>query len=155
MSKFLPFDEALAMAQSLQLANRREWLAWCKNGMRPPNVPADPLKAYTHGGWQGWGHWLGTGNVKGGTKQFLPFGEAVAGARSLGLSSSTARRAWCNTGARPENMPTNPDIAYKHDGWRGYRHWLRAVAASPSAAFPSCRASPTQARGDRQPPWCV
>ena len=39
------------------------------------------------------------------TKQFLPFGDAVAGARSLGLSSSTAWRAWCNTGARPESLP--------------------------------------------------
>ena len=64
-SKFLPFDEALTMVQSLGLANKVEWKAWCKEGMRPPNVPAAPDTVYTHDGWQGWGHWLGTGNGRG------------------------------------------------------------------------------------------
>ena len=62
MCKFLPHAEALAVAQSLQLASRTEWVAWCKNGMRPPNVPSNPNRTYKHDGWQGWGHWLGTGN---------------------------------------------------------------------------------------------
>ena len=42
MSKFLPFDEALVVAQSLNLANRFEWQQWSKEGMRPPNVPSSP-----------------------------------------------------------------------------------------------------------------
>ena len=63
MSKFLPYDEALAVAQSLGLANRKEWKVWSKEGMRPANVPSHPDRTYKHGGWQGWGHWLGTGNV--------------------------------------------------------------------------------------------
>ena len=66
MSKFLPFDEALAVSQSLGLANQKEWYAWGKEGMRPANVPGGPHKVYKHDGWQGWGHWLGTGNIKSG-----------------------------------------------------------------------------------------
>ena len=62
MPKFLPFSEALPLARSLGLANRAEWLAWCKEGMRPPNVPSNPQAVYKHDGWQGWGQWLGTGN---------------------------------------------------------------------------------------------
>ena len=46
MSKFLPVDEALAVAQSLNLANRFEWRAWCKEGMRPPNVPSNPQRTH-------------------------------------------------------------------------------------------------------------
>ena len=51
MSKFLPFDEAAAVVQSLGLAGKTEWRAWCKEGMRPPSVPADPPKFYKHDGW--------------------------------------------------------------------------------------------------------
>ena len=64
--QFLPFDEALAVAQSLGLASQKEWKAWCKEGMRPPNVPSHPDRTYKDGGWQGWGHWLGTGNQQAG-----------------------------------------------------------------------------------------
>ena len=60
MSKFLPFNEALIVAQSLRLASRTEWHVWCRKGMRPPNVPSTPRHVYKHDGGQGWGHWLGT-----------------------------------------------------------------------------------------------
>ena len=53
MSTFLPFDEALSIAQSLGLANMREWKALCKEGMRPPNVPSHPDATYKHGGGEG------------------------------------------------------------------------------------------------------
>ena len=35
---------------------------------------------------------VGTGNTKPGTEQFLPFAEALAAARSLGLASETEWR---------------------------------------------------------------
>ena len=89
MGKFLPFDEALVVARSIGLASSREWVAWGKEGMRPPNVPGDPSKVFKHDGWQGWGHWLGTGNNH--TKQFLPFEEALGAAQSLGLANA---REW-------------------------------------------------------------
>ena len=60
----LPFDEALAVAQSLGLANMREWGVWCKEGMRPPKVPSHPDRTYKDGGWQGWVHWLGSSGIK-------------------------------------------------------------------------------------------
>ena len=44
MSKFLPYVEALAVAQSFGLANQKEWYAWGKEGMRPANVPGRPDK---------------------------------------------------------------------------------------------------------------
>ena len=44
-----------------------------------------PPKIYKHDGWQGWGHWLGSSSLH--TKQLLPFGEALAVARSLRLAN--------------------------------------------------------------------
>ena len=119
---FLPFNEALAVARVLQLASKVEWEAWCKIGLRPSNVPARPDNFYGHVGWRGWGHWLGTGNLR--TKQFLPFGAALAVARCSGLASEKEWRVWCKEGLRPPNVPSDPHRTYKTDGWRGWGHWL-------------------------------
>ena len=124
MSKFLPFGEAVAVARSLGLASRAAWKEWCKEGMRPPNVPSNPNATYKDGGWQGWGHWLGTGNQATHAKHFLPFDEALAVARSLGLASQKQWLAWCKEGGRPVNVPAAPNTVYKNGGWQEWGHWL-------------------------------
>jgi len=125
MSKFLTFDEALAVAQSLGLAKQKEWYVWCKEGRRPLNVPAAPNAVYKDRGWQGWGQWLGTGNVQlGVAKQFLPFYDALAVARSLNLPGRMEWRVWCKEGLRPRNVPGDPPVVYKDRGWQGWGHWL-------------------------------
>ena len=122
--RFLPFDEALAAARSLGLASREEWCAWCKEGVRPPNVPFNPDRTYKDHGWQGWGHWLNSSNLT--TKLFLPFGEALAVARSLGLASAKEWKVLCKEGMCPSNVPRRPDQAYKDHGWQGWGHWLNS-----------------------------
>ena len=87
-------------------------------------MPSAPDKTYKHDGWQGYGHWLGTGNLAGGKLAFLPFKKALLYARTLKLKSIKEWRDWAKTGARPANMPSAPDKTYKHDGWQGYGHWL-------------------------------
>ena len=126
MSKFLPFDEALAVAQSLGLANQFEWQQWCKEGMRPPNVPSTPGATYKGGGWQGWVHWLGSSGIEK-PSNFVPFGQALAFAHSLGLGNMKEWKAWCKEGRRPPNVPSAPDATYKGGGWQGWGHWLGTV----------------------------
>ena len=146
-SKFAPFDQALTFAHSLGLASKKEWQAWCKEGRRPPNVPAAPNRVYKDGGWQGWGHWLGTGNQSSKAKkeQFLPFDEARRVARALRVVSQEEWYAWCRSGARPSNVPACPDVTYVHDGWIRWEHWLyhanlgAAVTAAPAAARPGTK----------------
>ena len=120
--KFLPFKTALLCARSLKLKSNEEWLAWCKSGIRPANIPATPERVYKNDGWQGYGHWLGTGKLR--TKEFLPFKKALLYARSLKLKSKTEWNDWAPTNARPANIPSHPDGIYKHVGWQGYGHWL-------------------------------
>jgi len=132
MSTFLPFAEALAVAQSLGLASSTEWRVWCKEGMRPPNMPSHPDTTYKDGGWQGWGHWLGTGVIKKGSK-FSPFAEALAFARSLGLASEKEWRAWSKERTRPPNVPAAPNTVYKDGGWQGWGHWLGTTNTNNTA----------------------
>lgn len=46
-------------------------------GARPANIPSSPETVYKHYGWQGHGHWLGTGTVALKDWQFLPFKKAL------------------------------------------------------------------------------
>ena len=121
---FLPFTQALLYARSLKLKSKKMWEAWSKTSARPANMPSTPNAAYKQDGWQGYGHWLGTGNVSVKDKQFLPFKEALLYARSLKLKSHNEWAAWRKTSERPANMPFTPDRIYKHEGWQGYGHWL-------------------------------
>ena len=122
--QFLPFKKALLQARALKLKAREGWREWCKSGARAANMPSNPDKIYTHDGWQGYGHWLGTGNVAAKDQKFLPFKKALLHARSLKLKSTAEWRAWCKSGVREANVPSHPDTTYKHDGWQGYQHWL-------------------------------
>ena len=125
--QFLQFKKAMLYARSLKLKTRKEWDAWSKSGARPANMPSTPNAAYTHEGWRGYGHWLGTGTVAPKDHQFLPFKEALLCARSLKLQGKSAWVHWSKSSERPANMPSTPNAAYKHDGWQGYGHWLGTV----------------------------
>ena len=58
-----------------------------------------------------------------------PFEEAREFVRSLRLRSSTEWFQYCqglmpNMGMPPSDMPTNPQMVYRTDGWLGYGDWL-------------------------------
>ena len=82
--KILPFTKALLYAR-LTLKSNSEWRVWCKSEAREANIPSIPDRIYKLDGWQGYGHWLGTGNVAPKDKQFLPFKKAMLCVRSLKL----------------------------------------------------------------------
>lgn len=57
-----PFDEARAFVRTLGLRNQAEWYAYAKSADRPADIPTNPHAAYKDE-FQGYGDWLGTGNV--------------------------------------------------------------------------------------------
>jgi hypothetical protein len=52
------------------------------------------------------------------------FTEARALVRGLGLESVGGWYEWSKSGQRPPNIPTNPDRAYRDDGWISWNDWL-------------------------------
>merc|ERR1711969_389162 len=117
MTPMRPFAAARAFARSLGLTNQKAWREWCKGGARPPDIPTNPSKVYKDEGWAGFGDWLGTGNVANRDIRMRPFAAARAFARSLGLTSWNAWQDWRKCGARPHDIPANPDQVYKGKGW--------------------------------------
>jgi len=53
-------------------------------------------------------------------KNFLTFKKARRIVRKLKLQSFQEWLGW----QRPLNIPSNPDVTYRHLGWKGYDDWL-------------------------------
>jgi len=128
------FEEARTFARSLGLKSRDKWADFCKGnlpekGMLPPDIPANPNDTYANKGWAGTGDWLGTGNVAPRLRQYRPFREARAFARSLDLRSADEWRHFCKgnvpeKGTLPSDIPATPDKTYANKGWVGVGDWL-------------------------------
>jgi hypothetical protein len=90
----------------------------------PADIPANPDVVYEDTGWTNWGDWLGTGNVSTANRQYLTFEEAKKHVRGLGLKDVAGWKHYCNSGQRPNNIPSNPNSHYKNGGWKNWPNWL-------------------------------
>lgn len=57
-------------------------------------------------------------------REWRPFEEARAFVHGLNLTRTREWREWSKSGQRPIDIPGNPNMAYKNDGWAGYSDWL-------------------------------
>lgn len=59
-TSFLSFEETRNFMKELGIKQFRDWIAWCRKGEKPINIPFTPKDVYKDE-WKGWGHFLGTG----------------------------------------------------------------------------------------------
>jgi superfamily II DNA or RNA helicase len=129
-SRFRDFASARAFARSLQLESSTGWQAYIEGKRpdkvpRPADIPRTPRNAYREQ-WQGWGDWLGTGNVAPFRKIFRPFAEARAFARALGLRTGDDWQKWSVIpGNRPSDIPSRPESTYAKHGWISWPDFLQ------------------------------
>jgi hypothetical protein len=117
-----PFEEAREFARSLGLSGQKAWHEYCQSGNLPADIPSNPNKFYREE-WQGYGDWLGTGNVSNQHKQFLSFAEAREVAHALHLPSAKAWYEYSALGNRPDNVPSAPDAFYGEE-FTDWGDWL-------------------------------
>jgi hypothetical protein len=79
---------------------------------------------YASEGWQSLGDWLGTGRIADRLRQYRDFEEARTFARTLGLKSAKEWQSYCQSGNKPEDIPTVPEKTYSEKGWKDYGDWL-------------------------------
>jgi hypothetical protein len=125
----LPFEEAREYVCSLNLTGQKEWHAFAKGLItdkpkRPTNIPTNPHRAYKDEGWNGYGDWLGTGNIHNKDREFRSFSKARTFVRKLKLRSETEWRKYRNGqldgfSPRPDDIPSNPNRTYQNEGWKG------------------------------------
>jgi hypothetical protein len=115
------FEEARAFVQKLGLKSGKPWVAYCRSGQKPNDIPAAPDTVYAESGWNGWDDWLGTGRVK---VNWRNFEDARTFVQSLGLKSETEWRKYCRSGQKPDDIPAAPDRTYAESGWVDWGDWL-------------------------------
>ena len=118
---WLPFEEARAFVRGLKLKRQPAWLAYCKSGKKPNDIPSNPQQIYANAGWMGSSDWLGHGQPRG---RWRAFEEARAFVRALNLENEMAWRAYCNSGNKPQDIPTNAPRFYADAGWVSFSDWL-------------------------------
>jgi hypothetical protein len=118
-------------------------MTWAHSPARPPDLPIRPDAVYRQQGWANWSDWLGTTRPARSSPPWRPFPAARAYAQSLHLGSVWTWRAWSQTAARPRDVPSNPDTAYREAGWAGWGDWLgtgrRRVSAGQVLPFAQAR----------------
>lgn len=59
--RYRSFEEAKDFVHLLGLQTVKKWLEYCRNDLKPDDIPSDPMSVYKTSGWTSWGDWLGTG----------------------------------------------------------------------------------------------
>ncbi|GHP03863.1 hypothetical protein PPROV_000261700 [Pycnococcus provasolii] len=121
--EFRSFEEARAYVHTLDLKSKEEWQAWRASGARPYDIPSTPETYYASSGWTSYPDFLGyqIGKVTG---EFRSFEEARTYVHTLGLKSKEEWNAWSASGARPYDIPGNPQTYYASSGWLSYGDFL-------------------------------
>jgi predicted helicase len=121
--EWLSYNEAQLFVQNLNLKSGKEWIAYCKSGLKPDNIPSSPSNVYKSAGWESMGEWLGHNYVSGKKRKYLSFEEAKKIVITLNLKSETEWRIFIKSGEKPTNIPSKPDRAFK-DEWHSWGDWL-------------------------------
>ncbi|MBD9619473.1 DUF559 domain-containing protein [Pseudomonas sp. PDM07] len=113
-----PFDEAANWASSLQLTSETEWRRLRRKRGLPRDIPANPDRVYAVN-WQGWGHWLGTGNRYVVPGQWVPYEQAREWARQSVIKEARAWTRASKDGQLPPGVPGTPRKVYGSlwEGW--------------------------------------
>ncbi len=121
---FRPFEESRAFVHKLNLKSQKEWRQYCASGNKPNDIPSAPSIRYKSIGWKGMGDWLGTGNKRRNSGNYKEFKEARNFVRSLNLKSNKEWYLFTQSSKMPDDIPTNPQQAFKGVGWKGFGDWL-------------------------------
>jgi superfamily II DNA or RNA helicase len=112
---YLPFEEARDIVRGLNL-KLKEWFILRKTEKLPDGIPVEPRQVYHNKGWKDYPDWLGAGT--------RPFEEARNFARGLNLETPKEWKVFANSDDLPYDIPADPNIKYRDEGWKSYSDWL-------------------------------
>lgn len=121
---FLDFIEAKNFAKGLNFTNQQDWREYCKSGLKPSNIPSNPMNVYKTQGWLSMGDWLGTNNKRNSDKSYRDFFEAREFVRNLKFKNIEQWTDYCKSGKKPIDIPSYPDKPYKNKGWINWADWM-------------------------------
>ena len=122
---YLDFIKARNFVHPLNLKGVADWRKYTKtNDFQKEHLPVTPEKHYKNKGWDGYGDFLGTGNIATLEKDFLPYNDAK---KIIQKWDFTKKQTGWNTYVRknkiPSNIPKAPVAVYGVN-WISWGDWL-------------------------------
>jgi hypothetical protein len=115
--QYRSFDDAREFARGLGLSSSTGWHEYCTSSNKPNDIPSNPNLNYKNKGWNGYGDFLGTGNIASQNISYRSFDDAREFARGLGLKSMTEWRIYSKSGNKPDDIPADVQQTYQTKGW--------------------------------------
>jgi hypothetical protein len=119
---FLGYEEAKNFVQSIGITSYHEWQKYSKSKDSHKDIPKYPHKTYKGNGWKNWSDFLG--KKESGYKKFKTFEEAREFVRSMNFESSLEWRIFSKSGQKPKDIPSNPHVIYRENGWISWSDFL-------------------------------
>lgn len=117
LRQYRSFNEAREFARSLKLRSTTEWRRYYNSRPFRTDIPTHPNDVYK-AEWQGWEDWLGAK-----IQQYRTFVETRNFVRALNLRNVEAWYAYCKSGQKRSDIPSNPQKKYAAE-WRGWPDFL-------------------------------
>ena len=114
-TEYLPFYEAREYACDLSLSGFTTWRIYCKSG-KPYDIPSNPQKKYKKD-WISLGDFLGTNTIATAKRKYRSFNESRKFVRKLKLKNGKEWKEYCESGNKPDDIPSSPMTTYKNKGW--------------------------------------
>jgi superfamily II DNA or RNA helicase len=105
---FLSFSECKEFVKTIDNKWKSSvvWTEYCQSGLKPKNIPSSPYKVFEDE-WIDWADWFGT--------DYLTSKDAIKFVHTLGLKSESEWSKYCQSGDKPDNIPTSFRTVYKNE----------------------------------------
>ena len=124
--QFRDFESAREFVRSLGFTRKKQWNEYCQSGDKPADIPSFPWSTYKYE-WISNGDWLGFTPLESDHKQYKSFTQAREFARGLKIKNQREWIMYCKhdtLGGKPIDIPANPQMVYKNNGWISMMNWL-------------------------------
>ena len=132
LKTFIPYEQAKKIAVNWKLKSATEYYSFAKTkNFKEFNMPHSPNNTYKRlGVWEGWGKFLGTGNISKG--DYWSFNKAKKFIRKLKLNSVAEWSKYCKKNKLPFSMPVAIHHVYgKHKNWKGFPNFTGSKSIDP------------------------
>jgi superfamily II DNA or RNA helicase len=134
--KYIEFSSAKEFVRKLNFKSKNEWILYCSSGEKPDNIPYSPERVYSKSNqWLNYSDWLGIKLITEIKKEYLSFQDARKFVRLLKLENGERWKEYCKSGNKPLNIPSNPHVTYKNQGWTNISDWLNSKDNSQNRDF--------------------
>ena len=126
---YITYNELVEHIKPLNIKSCGEWNNYWKTNTKPNNIPGYPQNTYKE--WVSWSRFLGTKEKV----PYISYKESHNLILKLKLKSIKEWNVWSKTN-RPDNVPSNPNLTYKNNGWESWGVFLgTGVVADKNKVF--------------------